>query len=166
MKTIIYSLLAILSANAMAMDLAEKHESMCSRSEAKTEMGDTGSCRIVVALAPVEDSIGTCVGKIFSTIPCQIDYSSSENGANLRVKCGTSAEAPLQVPAESLAYTVSAVVTKQDNSETVITDSTNYSYFESSIVSLVLSKTELSAAASITLNLKSGPIELTDVVCQ
>jgi hypothetical protein len=165
-KTLILSFIAILSTNALALDLAVKHESLCSSPAVKSEMGALGSCRIVVDLAPSEATTGSCTGKVFSAVPCSIAYSATEEGTNLRIKCGSSAEAPMKIEAESLGYTVSAVVTKEDQTETIITDPAQYSYFESSLLSLALTKTELLTDAAITLNLKSGPTNLTEIVCK
>jgi len=70
------------------------------------------------------------------------------------------------IEASAVSYKVAAIVTKADNSQVVISDAGEHGILESGMLNITVSKYESTTSASISLNMKTGPEELTDVVCQ
>jgi hypothetical protein len=169
LKTFLISSLTLLSLQAFALDLGQKHQALCARAEVKAEMGEKGSCRVVMAIAKAESPDVVCSGKFKSVMPCLVSFKNAEQGSTIQIVCGFDAQNPAldqTVPVDPSKYTVSAVVTKQDQSHFVMNDKAVYTIIKSNVMSLVLASEDSKMSGSITLNLKTGPSDLTDVSCQ
>lgn len=164
----ILPVLALFSLNSFALDLAEKHQSLCESAEVKEIIGEKGSCRIAISLSDVGDKQGVCIGKYMGVLPCSAIYISMPDVAGIKLVCGDPEKPALDqiVAAQAKNYTVAAVVTKENAQETVINDPAIYTYFDSNLVKVVLSESESLASGTITLNLQTGPVDLSDVKCQ
>lgn len=168
MKFLIASALAIFSLQALALDLGEKHAVFCSSAEVSSQKDQTDSCRITLGLLNATSLQGTCTGKFMDVIPCATLYVASAQGAAMQIICGADPQNPLLdqvVEAKPLSYNIAAVVSKADGSEVVVNDPALHTIFESSMMTLTLSKTQSAISGSVTLNMQSGEVQLTEVTC-
>lgn len=162
-------MLSLLSFEALAIDLAETHQALCSSDEVKSQMGKTDTCRIVIATSKAEEIEGTCTGKFRGVMPCTAAFAAGSGGAGVHLICGFDQANPALdqgMEAELAAYKVAAVVSGLNGSQLVINDRGEHGILDSGMMSIMLSKYESVTTARISLNLQSGAEELTDVVCK
>ena len=168
MKTLILSALALMSLNSFARDLAEKHSTICESEEVKAIQGEKGSCRILITPSKALESGGTCVGLFKGSLPCAVVYASMAEGAAMQLVCGDPANPAIDqmMGAKAANYTVSAIVTKADGTDVIVEDPGLHTVFEAGLVSLSLSKYEDKKTAEISINLRTGAVNLTNVTCK
>lgn len=170
MKILLLSLLSLVSFAASAIDLAETHQALCSSEEVQSQMGKTDTCRIVIATSKAKEIEGVCTGKFRGVMPCTAAFAANDTGAaGIHLICGFDSANPALdqgVDAELSAYKVAAVVSGPNGSQVVVADKGDHGIIDSGMMSIMLSKYGSTTTARISLNLKDGSEELTDVVCQ
>lgn len=168
MKTLIISAVALLSLNTFARDLAEKHDTFCESEEVKAVKGEKGLCRILIAPTPAKPTQGACVGLFKGSLPCSVLYASMEDGAAMQLVCGDAKNPAIDqmMGAKAASYSVSAIVTKEDGTDVILQDTGAHTVFDGGLVSLSLSKYDEKTSVEISVNLRSGIVELTNVVCR
>lgn len=169
MKILLLSLVTFLSVGALANDLAETHQRLCSSEAVKSQMGGNGVCRIVIGTSKPTEKTGSCTGKFRGVMPCQVDFNASENTATIHLVCGFDPKNPALdqvIEAGNYEYSVAAVVTKSDDTQVIVNDEGNHSILESGMMSIVLSKYDEGTSAIISLNMQTGPEELHEVECK
>lgn len=168
MKTLIISAVALLSLNTFARDLAEKHATFCDSEEVKAIKGEKGSCRILIAPTAAQPTQGMCVGLFKGSLPCSIVYASMEEGAAMQLVCGDPKSPAIDqmMGAKAASYGISAIVTKEDGTDVILQDTGSHTVFEAGLVSLSLSNYDGKSSAEISINLRSGTVDLTNVVCR
>jgi hypothetical protein len=168
LKILIISAVALLSFNTFARDMTEKHESFCETEEVKAVKGEKGSCRILLAPEPAQPGQGVCVGLFKGAIPCSVVYAFMKEGAAMQLVCGDAKNPAIDqmMGAKAAGYSVSAIVTKEDGTDIILQDKGTHSVFEAGLVSLSLSKYDEKTSAEISINLRTGIAELTNVVCR
>lgn len=145
-------------------DLGETHQGNCETPEVKSLMGETGTCRIVITRKPVK-KMGVCSGMFAGKLPCHVTYFSTIAGSGMNLTCGEDLGNPAinqDMPAEAVGYNVASIVTTKEGKTIVQNDSTEYSYFASSMLML----RPLRRNAQILIQLEQGPVALTGVRCQ
>ena len=169
MKHLLIAAIALLSLESFAADLALKHQQLCGSEAAKAQMGKTGSCRIVMTPTKPDSSKGSCAGKYGSVMPCLVTYNTSVESSSMSLTCGFEGQKPaLEVKdIESIgrSYKVSAVVTREDKSQTIINDNGAHLIVESGAFGLTVSSYEKTKSGTISLNFKTGSSDLSDVEC-
>jgi hypothetical protein len=154
---------------ASASDLAETHQRLCSSEAVKSEIGETGTCRIVIGASESIEKAGSCTGKFRGVMPCQVDFMTTDKVATIHLVCGFDPQNPALdqvIEAGNFDYNVVAVVTKSDDTQVLINDEGIHSILESGMMSIVLSKYDQVTSATVSLNMKTGPEELVEVVCK
>lgn len=169
MKILLISLATLLSMAALAGDLAEAHQRLCTSEAVKSEMGENGVCRIVIGASKSIERAGSCTGKFRGVMPCLVDFTTTDKTAAIHLVCGFDPQNPALdqvVEASTLDYNVAAVVTKSDGTQVIINDMGIHSILESGMMSIILSKYDEQTFANISLNMKTGPEELLEVECK
>jgi hypothetical protein len=164
LKLFLYLSLSLLAFKS----LASGGETICSSEEAISQVGTSGSCRLIVGSQKVQELAGTCTGKFRGVLPCQATYNIKTDGSTVQLLCGIPGEKPalnLVLNGSVAAYRASAIITKEDSTNVIINDSTIHTIFESGSFNMDLSNNETQRIANITLSLKTGPEVLTDVTC-
>lgn len=169
MKILILIALCCLSAQTFALDIGEESQAFCDSEQVRAQMGSKSSCRIVIGHRAAKENQGVCVGTFKSAMKCQVIYVVSDKVSGLQIKCGTDLASPVldqTVGATAQDYSVAAVVTRDDKSKVVINKAGNHSLIEAGLVTVLSSSDEGRKEGRVILNLKTGPVELTDVQCQ
>jgi hypothetical protein len=169
LKYLLFAVLALLTLKSFAADLALKHQQLCGSEVAKAQMGKTGSCRIVMTPTKTDTSKGSCIGKYSNVMPCLVTYITSLESSSMSLTCGFEGQKPVlevkDIESVGRAYKVSAVVTREDKSQTIINDNGAHLIIESGAFGLTVSAYEQSRSGTITLNFKKGSAELSNVEC-
>lgn len=175
MKIHLIALFSLLSLSFVAQaNKAQDHEAFCDSEEVKAIKGEKGSCRILIDLnSTSSDKPLFCGGVFMKALPCMTMFFSFGNEAGLKLTCGPDKEHPVidtVLPAKASAYSVSALITKEDGSEVLVTDSKKYMSIESDAVIINMTtetKAEVATnSASMAIMTRMGIQELTDVICQ
>ncbi len=157
------TLLCSLSAYA---DFSEDHEKICKSKEAKTLMGNKGSCQVVLAPTPTVEVSGRCEGKL-SDITCRVLVLKTSDSASMNLVCGE-LDSPLLtqvLEADVLSYNVSAVIKNSDGEYETINDPKEYHLLTNPALEVQLSQGE-KINGKMILTLQDRSISLTDVVCE
>ncbi len=168
MKKLIFSLLCIVSLHSEAQDLSQEHEKICSRPDVVKLMGPKGSCRMLIASENKSETQGVCQGIFGRSMICRVTYLISEEATGMQLICGQNLQKPevqQVVAAKADIHTVSAIVTQEDGSQKIVTDDKVSTVLESNLMTVILSKKEDESKGQIFLNLKTGPVALTQVQC-
>lgn len=164
MKHFLVAAFALLVSSVALADLAERHQKNCETDEVKSLVGQNGSCRIVIAQKKLEKR-GLCFGIFMGSLPCYVSYLSVKEGAAMNLTCGTDIDNPTinqDMAAEAAAYDVATLISTNDGKTVVKNDASDYSIVASNMLSIFPAATN----PEIVINLQSGPVSLTDVVCQ
>jgi hypothetical protein len=161
-------LLCIVSLHSEAQDLSQEHEKICSRPDVVKLMGPKGSCRMLISSENKAEAQGVCQGIFGRSMICRVTYLISEEATGMQLICGQNLQKPevqQVVAAKADIHTVSAIVTQEDGSQKIVTDDKVSTVLESNLMTVILSKKEDESKGQIFLNLKTGPVALTQVQC-
>ncbi|WP_408098635.1 hypothetical protein ACJVC5_06910 [Peredibacter sp. HCB2-198] len=163
MKLALIVLTALLSTFAHA-DLAEVHQKNCQKSDVKELMGETGSCRIVVAPTKYTGSeSGSCTGT-FMDIPCSVSYITEESISALNITCGLDPRNPMMsqdMKATGSSYNVATIIKTSEGKDIIQNDETNYNVVSSNSLRLTIT----GETTTIALLFPAGDSYLNDVHC-
>lgn len=172
MKQSLLVLTLVLASSVAFADPSEKHQKNCETPEAKSLMGATGSCRIVVAAKKIEKQ-GVCVGTFMGSLPCVVSFIAVPEGAAMNLTCGTDMNAPVinqDMQAEAAGYNVATLIRKADGQDVVQNDKNDYSLFTNRMVDVSITDTVIAgvkvSTGTILLSLQSGQVPLSNVTCK
>lgn len=155
MKAIL--ILFILSSTAFAQDgeLARKHEGLCA-----------GKSDCLLSLIPLETQLkGSCSGKLFEQLNCDINYVQDGEAAKLSMICldNASVEAINQVlPSEGISYQAAALTPSE-----ITVDPKTYTVFDHPAVKLYIEHDgALLSGSKIEFHMNGEVANFTDVVCR
>lgn len=161
MKFALIVLTALLSTFAHA-DLAEVHQKNCQKSDVKELMGETGSCRIVVAPTKYTGS-GSCTGT-FMDIPCHVSYIAEESISALSVTCGLDPKNPVMsqdMKATGTRYNVATMIKTSEGKDIIQNDENSYKVISSTALRFSI----IGDTTTIALLFPAGDAYLNDVSC-
>jgi hypothetical protein len=172
LKQSLLALSLVLVSSVAFADPSEKHQKNCETPEAKSLMGTTGSCRIILAAKKIEKQ-GVCIGTFMGSLPCAVSYVAVPEGAAMNLTCGTDANAPVinqDMEAESAGYNVATLIRKADGQDVVVNDKNEYSLFTNRMLDVSIMDTTVAgvkvSTATILLSLQSGQVALSNVTCK
>jgi hypothetical protein len=168
LKKLIFSLLCMVSLHSEAQDLSQEHEKICSRADVVKLMGPKGSCRMLIVSENKTETQGVCQGIFGRSMLCRVTYLISDEATGMQLICGQNLQKPevqQVVAAKADIYKVSAIVTQEDGTQTIVNDENINTTLESNLMTVILSKKEEESKGQIFLNLKTGPVALTQVQC-
>ncbi len=168
MKNLIIFSILVFSSFALAEDPVMKHQKNCETAEARSLMGNQGSCRVVISPKPVNQQ-GYCSGIFADKYTCVVSYDADgSSSAILNLNCGTAVETVLNedLMTTPVQYNVATIISNNGRFS-VIGDTNRYTLFshKSMDVSLTQSATG-EIQGTVTLHFDSGSESLTHVRCE
>lgn len=172
MKQSLLALTLILASSVAFADVAEKHQKNCESVEAKSLMGATGSCRVIIAPKKIEKQ-GVCIGTFMGSLPCVVTFIAVTEGSAMNLTCGADPKAPVinqDMEAEAAGYNVATLIRKADGQDVVLNDKSEYSMFSNRMVDVSIVDSVANGIAvstgSVLLSLQSGQVALSNVTCK
>lgn len=162
MKSVILLSSILLSTLAFA-DISEEHQKNCETAEVKEMMGESGSCRIVVAPKQFTGT-GVCYGKIFEVYNCQLAYSSQPNFTGLHLACGNNPKDLVIdqfMEGSSMAYNVATLIKDSEGNTSIQNDKEEYKIISNSAVKIILGQNP-----QVSIRFSNGEVSLSEVRCQ
>lgn len=165
MKTLA-ALWFMVSLSAFA-DYGAGHAELCASSEAKRLMGTNGLCQIVLSPVRLTEFSARCEGKL-ADISCRVMLLKTSESASMTLVCGEDTTPLLSqvLEAETISYTVSAVVKMAAGDYVTINDPRDYHLFSNPALEVQLGKTQSSTEGKMRLTIQQKSIVLTDVTCR
>lgn len=149
-------------------DQAENRQAICHSPQAKSLMGERGSCRVVIAPMKIEKR-GSCRGLFQSSLPCIVTFEANSTDSLMNILCGTDLSNPVlnqDLEAQILGYKTIAIAKDSEGIDHLISDHNTYSLITHPLVELQTIEDSMGVKGEITLALEQGSVNLTDVVCQ
>ncbi len=167
MKQFLFTFLALTISALSYADTATDLQKNCESANALKAKGDSGSCRVVIAVKKVEKR-GTCAGIFSDKLKCEVQYLSTEEVAGLNLFCGER-QAPVinqDFSADILSFNNLSIIKDSQDKETIINDPTEYTLITSKVIELSLQKdANQKVTGTVTIILEKGKVPLTNVVC-
>ena len=167
MKQFLIILTALTISGLSYSDTATDLEKNCESASALKAKGDSGSCRVVVALKKV-DKRGTCEGIFSNKLKCEVRYLSTEEGAGVNLFCGERQEPVINqdFSAEILSFNNLSIIKDSRDKETIINDPIEYTLISSRVIELSLQEdVNQKVTGTVTILLEKGKVPLTNVIC-
>ena len=167
MKQFLIILTALTISGLSYSDTATDLQKNCESASALKAKGDSGSCRVVVAVKKV-DKRGTCEGIFSNKLKCEVQYLSIEEGSGLNLFCGER-QAPVinqDFAADILSFNNLSIIKDSQDKETIINDPTEYTLVTSKVIELSLQEdANQKVTGTVTIILEKGKVPLTNVIC-